>query len=378
MRLDSVQALRAVAALGVLVFHLYEQQRLVVEASLERVAAQAEMGLIAGLWANGYSGVDLFFVISGFIMIFITADTPPGRDSVWQFVKSRVRRIYPLWWVFCLLLMAYYWIQFGSPFDQGQILGGADPVAYLVNSFLLIPQESFPIYGQGWTLVHEMYFYFVFAALLFLPRRIRYWGLAGWAVTTAGFVMAGFAAPRAQNYLGLIGSMHTFQFLAGAVVGMLLVHRRIVMPRTMLAIGVGLTLLALSFYSDGHAHLMTYGRIFVYTLPFALVIYGLVGLEMQNGLRVPAWIVRVGDWSYSLYLCHSLVLTVIVRALPTIRSWMPEPVAALLEIGTPGPWDNLTFALIGTVASLACAAIFYVLVERPFSKLLRRTRQISP
>ena len=157
MRLHALQYLRALAALAVVYSH---------------AALQVE-GYLPLLPQVGGFGVDVFFVISGFIMVWIAKpEDTPGR-----FVVNRVRRVVPLYWFFTLL-MAGLLLLAPSVFKSATF-----DIGELVLSLAFVPFEStsypgwlYPIVAPGWSLNYEMYFYALFAASLALAPR---WRVAG-------------------------------------------------------------------------------------------------------------------------------------------------------------------------------------------------------
>jgi len=167
-RLSSIQALRGIAALLVLVFHIAEIQRSVIGTGPDTI-------WLSGWWNGGYSGVDLFFVISGFIMVYVTQNKAGSWRHSLQFLYARIVRIYPVWWVFSGIMALYFWQAYGVPADieRANISGGLG--AYLLRSVLLLPQAAVPVLGLGWSLIHEVYFYLVFALILCVPRRYLVW-----------------------------------------------------------------------------------------------------------------------------------------------------------------------------------------------------------
>lgn len=354
--LYSIQALRGIAALLVLFFHIFE---------LQSLTPGNPKDLIDGPWARGYAGVDLFFVISGFIMVYITDARQGSLANAGRFIANRVTRIYPLWWLLCAILAAYYILTTGravSPDLSGRINGDG---LYLLRSFLLIPQDVPPINGLGWTLIHEMYFYVIFAVLLLLPARARYFGLWIWGVVTALLFGFGFAAYQAGSVLQLGASLLTLEFLAGAGAAWLILRGYVFAPKLCLILGIICAICALLFYKERGQDLMLWGRVAVYTLPFALIIYGAVALERAGRLSVPRALIRLGDWSYSLYLSHLLVLGVIIRILPKVSDSL-APTAA-------GITGNLIFIGLGLGAAIGAAALFYYGAERPLLRLMRRS-----
>ena len=97
---------------------------------------------------------------------------------------------------------------------------------------------------------------------------------------------------------------------------------------------------------------------------FALILYAVVNLEQKPAIRaaIPAALVRLGDWSYSLYLCHLLMISAIARLyFPTF--------------GQPGVWDNLGFLVISSVAAILASALTYALFERPIVSQTRKLRR---
>ena len=104
-------------------------------------------------------------------------------------------------------------------------------------------------------------------------------------------------------------------------------------------------------------------RTIFYGLPVALLIYGLVALELDRGLRVPKFMVHLGDWSYSLYLCHTLSISAIGRATYTLFD--------------PGPIVTPAYLILVTIGTILVSALTYYFFERPSIKFFRRWRPRS-
>ena len=113
-------------------------------------------------------------------------------------------RIYPLWWLFAAATAGYFLIATGVPWDAEMLanfdLSGTE---HLLKSFLLIPHEAFPVLTLGWTLMHEMYFYLVFAALLLLPQAYRGPALIGWGVLIVIAMLSGATGFYADTLFAL-------------------------------------------------------------------------------------------------------------------------------------------------------------------------------
>lgn len=294
----NLQSLRGAAAMLVVLFHL--------------VSIEANYGhghrWLSEAWTVGMSGVDLFFVISGFVMATITRSTFQRAGAWRRFLVHRVTRIYPLYWFFSLLVLAVFLVR---PDMFKRSLGGGE--VDLLGSFLLLPQDGLPLLMVGWTLIHEMYFYLVFALLLFFPERrlVPLLGLWAGAVVCANLLLPASAGAT----LHLVAHPLTLEFISGCLAA-LLIHRGVARAGW-LCLGTGIAAWLAGYFL--HVHLgrglepSAWMRVLLFGAPAALVVYGLVALEMCHGLVLPRWTVRLGDASYSLYLSHVLVMGALAR-----------------------------------------------------------------
>jgi exopolysaccharide production protein ExoZ len=164
-RLDSIQVLRALAALLVLFAHLWSM--------LGPFGVQDAVPT----FNLGAAGVDLFFAISGFIMVYTSELLfgQPGARAT--FLVLRISRIVPLYWSLTTAVLFQY---------HRFIIPPSFSIANVIWSYLFIPSANdnhipVPILSAGWTLNYEMFFYFVFSLFIFLPRR--------WAVVIVTLVM---------------------------------------------------------------------------------------------------------------------------------------------------------------------------------------------
>lgn len=147
-KLDSIQALRAVAAFAVVVHHVGLTLNSYYPAPLS-----STLTLLTGL---GAAGVDLFFVISGYIIFRSTSKLESGFSSARSFLRKRVLRIYPAYWIWTSVLLLM-WIG-GLALKSHQY-----SFSVIAGSYLLVPVTRadgslHPVLDQGWTLSFEMYF----------------------------------------------------------------------------------------------------------------------------------------------------------------------------------------------------------------------------
>jgi exopolysaccharide production protein ExoZ len=371
MKLRTVQMLRAIAALAVLVCHLH---------SIESTKAVGTP-LISELWINGAAGVDLFFVISGFIMVWVAGEGPLGPKAASQFLFARIARIYPLWWLFAGAMALYFFATYGQAWDPERIGGGLDEgVTHLVKSVFLLPQAEHPVLGVGWTLVHEMYFYVVFALMVLLvPAKYRLLALLVWGIVVASGAVAGLSDKTAKNFVELAFYPMSIQFLLGALTAYAVkAGWRKLAPFTAVLGLVSLIVVFVTFnfktggalvapfeLADPSAFTLGWGRTLMFGIPAALLLHGLVCLELDKGIGryIPTLAVRIGDWSYALYLCHILLLSAVAR--------IYFPLVGNVEGRV---LDNLGFILVAATASILVSWMTYELFEKPVIGWYRKAR----
>ena len=299
-RLNSIQALRGIAAILVLFFHIAEFQRQMVGVN------SPDLVLLNGVWNQGWAGVDLFFVISGFIMVYVTRNTGRSLTDIRTFLWARMTRIYPLWWVCCSVLALYFFITYGMVEAPDRVSSKQEAWAFFARSMMLIPQERLPLLTLGWTLIHELFFYLVFAAILCAPRKLLPKLLALWVgITLLGYFFVGPHISRGPIF-DLIMSPLSLEFIFGAFAGILVIKRRLILPKSIFVMGMVLSALSLFLFPFPEATDLS--RIIVFILPMSALVYGATCLDIEGKFKTPAILVHLGNWSYSIYLTHYLVL----------------------------------------------------------------------
>jgi len=229
-KLVSLQVLRAIAAIMVAVGHLYGiDQRFFGEPVL---SASAQFG---------FAGVDLFFVLSGFVMVHLTRFGAGSASIVPAFLFARIARIYPMWWI-ALGAISIVWM-----IRPGWVFASISGAPNFLADFALWPHQRPPLLAVGWTLIHEMYFYCAFALLLLLPARRLVSGLIGWMVmVTIGNFWLTFdsTAIEASPMVTLITHPLTLDFGFGAAVGLFAARGLRPMPQVLIGFGVAWALVA--------------------------------------------------------------------------------------------------------------------------------------
>ena len=332
--LVNIQALRALAALMVVLYHLKEMG--------------AALGVPPGYLSFAALGVDLFFVISGFIMVFTTdAATTSGT----RFLKNRIARVVPLYWVMTLFVFA---IGLLAP----ELLQRTRAVPLdLIRSLFFIPYvrgdgHMWPVLFLGWSLNYEMFFYLVFAVSLGLGGRR--WHLPIAVAVIVALVTAGLLfRPEPRTIASFYVSPKMLEFAAGMLIARIFPLLPGMRFGGMAALVAGFLWLFVTplFVSSYYATYSALGA-------SSLILLG--ALAGERGGLVARWplIILLGDASYSLYLVHPLVTQAIITLWRRIAASDPSYAA-------PG-------IVAGLVISAVAGVVCYRLVEKPLSRVARR------
>jgi len=335
----SIQYLRGIAAIGVVLTH-------------------ASLGTRWNGGLNlGSAGVDIFFVISGFVMWFVTSAKPrtPG-----EFLYQRIVRIVPIYWFFTLLLAATT-VLFPSAFSLLRVT-----TQEVVLSLFFVPHYSsstgrmLPILAQGWTLNFEMFFYALFTLFLFLSPFKRFIGL----ISTLGILSVIGTMYSGSNALLVTYTSPLFlEFIGGVVIGRAwelgwLPSRQV--GYTITSIGL-IAFVVVSSWPLIET-IETY-RVLMWGIPAFLTVLGLTSVEFSGGIFNSTVLRILGDSSYSIYLIHPFVISVVKK----MASILPDGLN-FIQQGT------LTFILVSATLATIAGVIFYFMIEREIIFRLRRRR----
>lgn len=330
---DGVQALRFLAALLVVISHSFFYTN-------ERLGAGE-----VGEWANGAHGVDIFFVISGFVMIVSSHNLIAVPQGWLKFAVQRVTRIVPLYWTATSIKLLVMLL--GA---SGLVLHADLNILNVLKSYFFIPYEKLngkfqPLLAVGWTLVFEMFFYFVFTLGLLLKVNIY---LFVWATM---IVCAGLSLLRPVHYSVWMFFFDpiVLEFCYGMIVGYLTLKQRFLGALSAIFIIV-ITALLLIFLPGS-----SLSRAFDAGIPAALLVYSIVSIEPRIRDRIPKSFLFFGAASYSLYLFHPLFLPVIPVLLNKIQIH-----------------NVMVSVMLCILSSLVVAASAYRIIELPIIHAFRR------
>ncbi|MGL4637414.1 MAG: acyltransferase family protein [Beijerinckiaceae bacterium] len=342
--LPSIQILRAVAALAIVVHHALHDADLLARKAGSSFAWQNVFPLSAG--------VDLFFVISGFVMVYATQSAFGSAHSILPFLKRRAARIVPIYWVATLLFLI---VTFSGIAAASRAVPAWGEIA---ASFFFIPYMRpdaliQPVFGLGWTLNYEVFFYIIFA--LFLPLQ-RPQAVACVVATLMALVVIGHFVPPSQTIPHFWTRPIILEFGYGVILGHMALEgirptRKLALVLVMSAIG----LLAAGQYLPQPLQ----ERSFAFGLPAALLVLAALGLDdavrdnpLSNSLS------RFGDASYALYLLHPFAL----KGLAIVGGAKITAISPLL------------FVAIGVTLSCIVAMMVWRWFEKPLTKALQGSK----
>ncbi|HVA15770.1 MAG TPA: acyltransferase [Stellaceae bacterium] len=342
--LVNVQALRALAAFLVVFVHIDVLARL--------------CGFPANSTAFGNAGVDLFFVISGLIMVVTTAEKP---QPAYEFIRGRITRIVPLYWTITLIVVA---IALLAPTLLQSTTAGPREI---LDSLAFIPYQRpdgavHPIVFVGWTLNYEMLFYLIFSIGMLLPKRTL--GLWFVLIVLAVAAIAGLILHPANT----IGAFYTapiiLEFGAGICLGLMLTSRRFSNSRHVRYPAIVVAIVAFGFMLAGPTLWPNLDRAWSAGIPAFLIVGSALALEI-SGIKLNAkWLQLLGAASYSIYLTHFFVTQVFAKiALHLSRFGIPIIIAI-------GVGAFAVVALVGIVAHLR--------LELPLTMIARQLTKRRP
>jgi exopolysaccharide production protein ExoZ len=308
----------------------------------------------SGSFQIGSTGVDIFFVISGFVMALSVSSS---RPSPYEFIQNRIVRIVPLYWVATAIVAILSF--------AGLMVIGCPQISWhrILSSLAFLPLQgsggsiSDPVLFVGWSLKYEMMFYVGFALSLLLPRAtslpimmIAILGSWLWQISSA--------SPAAQY----LGADIVLAFAEG--IGLYFIPRSVIASKRMVISGLlagGLLMATIDlpdFRPAEHPHILV--------ILGASLIVGSAIIGENAGLAVRRGVMtRLGDASYALYLFHPLVLQILMKI------WL----VLHLQNGMIG---LCAFVPLAIIASCLSADMIYRYVERPMLRALKRRKAALP
>ncbi len=311
-------------------------------------------------WWNGAAGVDIFFVISGFVMAVSSLGKGAGPGAARRFLERRIVRVYPLYWLITTLLVLKISLGFVRSAEGLHHI----PPVFALCSYLLIPAHSpagdiKPILAPGWTLSFEMFFYLCFGVALYFRRSVP----ITLTIVLGTAAILGIFRTDAWPAVTTLFSPLLLEFLAGLWLG-----RALQAGRTLsMHVGAPVAVLAL---------------VVLLAVPspppiFQHIEWAVCGLCLVQGAvicdamltAVPRFALLLGDASYSLYLTHAPLLGFYTFALKHLHVLVP---------GRTRVADEAITLLASLIPSLIVGIACYRLVESPMNDRIRRLLHLRP
>ncbi|EAW1825436.1 acyltransferase [Salmonella enterica subsp. diarizonae] len=317
-KLNSLQALRGIAALLVVLFHYR---------GFLNDGAKGNPTIWDKVFSPGIIGVDIFFIISGFIMVYTTWNYMRGKASLVRFLLNRVIRIIPLYYL-CLViafLLEGAMSTFHYPDKVQNILSALTFTLYKTSTPPLYIDDG-GTYNIRWTLNYEIYFYLVFALCLLVKHRVLALVTWGILVTSIIPVIAGYQPainvqgdPFSSPYFGFLTNPLLLEFIIGVIVGWLYIKIKQNSPSRKIDLLSGISAIVLLVYIVWGIYT---GNIHALDRKSSLVL-GLFVLALTLGesfllALIPRFLTYVGNISFSLYLLHSAVGLAVVKRVGAI------------------------------------------------------------
>ncbi|MEH3122981.1 MAG: acyltransferase [Sphingomonas phyllosphaerae] len=330
--LGNVQILRGVAAVMVLVAHALDQF------TNHPIAGMTPLRNLPGIvWGNG---VDIFFIVSGFIMLYLANGHFAEAGYPAEFMKRRIIRVVPPYWVITSLMVM------AALFASGAVNHGIPSWGYVVASYLFFPMARadgviHPIMSLGWTLNYEFFFYALFTAALFFPQRKALIGLS--AVFIALVLVHPFMPHGALSFWT---NPIILNFLVGLGLAQLFI-RNVEIPTPVAILFV--VLCVVFFVTDPFAPL--FGARSVIVPATLLAAAGILG----KSVNWPRVALAIGDASYSIYLTHPFTLNILTMV------WRKAGL----------PLSSVLYFLCLMLGSLAVGYVAFLWMEKPLINGLR-------
>jgi exopolysaccharide production protein ExoZ len=344
--IEGIQWLRAVAALMVVMFHA----RLSVKGS-------------EGWPAFGAAGVDIFFIISGFVMAHTmrhlapSSSLPQRLTEAGDFVRKRLARVVPLYWV------ALMWTA-RRDIAQGTVnLDLLKDIAFVPHPNTSYPDQLWPMMIQGWTLNYEMFFYALFAlSMLFgRPRTIVLLAGLGLLVALGPFLLAATSSADPSTWVSAASRFYTDNILLEFGLGVLLQQavQRWHQPRWQRVVYIAWALLGFVLLALGHDRAP---RALTQGLPAMLIVWA--SLAACRGLRSRV-LELLADASYAIYLFHWASF----GAVKPIAAWLTR-----IDAYSAGPQalQVTVLMLLHLTVAIVSGVLVHLWIERPLVRVAQQ------
>jgi peptidoglycan/LPS O-acetylase OafA/YrhL len=342
-KLNLLQVYRGIAALLVVMVHITKM-------SAERL----NQVTFFNLFQIGWSGVDYFFVLSGFIMVYVHRSAIGKKNQLKSFLVKRAVRIYPIYWIITLTLWCLFLVIPGFVNNNQDLSLG-----YVIRSLLLIPQKEQPLLEVGWTLIYEINFYLLFSLAIWLKPKHSVPILSGWLLVTILHYRKIVKFPQELFLLETVFGEMNLELVLGCLAGYIVIkyNNNIGKYRwTLFGIAnLGYVISLGIFVASGK---IPFGRIPTFGVLAALLIIAATSIDLKDSPKIPDILIFLGEASYSIFLTHVPVISAITK---------------IVQGANLGKYFDGFFApALLAVFAVVFGCIFYSLIEKPLTVFLRQ------
>jgi peptidoglycan/LPS O-acetylase OafA/YrhL len=302
--LNSIQFLRGFAALAVVIHHTGGYVKRYYEPTL----------LFGDHFSLGFAGVDLFFVISGFIIHFTSKKYLNNPSKLNEYLKKRFIRVFPIYWIVTTTLFFLSWLLVKILQKNIFSIGYPETTLAYLKTYTLFPLH-FAINPATWTLSYELFFYVCFAIVI-VSKRLWIIPAIIMAVSFFNiFVDVSEVAYIDLNYYNFVFSGYNFEFLFGVLIYWFYEKIDLSNLISVILLLISAFIIVVFGYSVGDYD--SYRRVLTFGFPSGFILIALLNLEKNKAISFPKFTIILGDASYALYLIH-FPMMLLLNKLPQI------------------------------------------------------------
>jgi exopolysaccharide production protein ExoZ len=285
-------------------------------------------------------------------MVYVHRSAIGKPDQLKSFLVKRAVRIYPIYWIITLIVLVFFLVIPG--FANSQDLGWDK----IIISLLLLPSPDLPILNVGWTLIYELYFYFLFSIAIWFKPKYSVPILSSWLFGTILHYLKIVKFPDSAFLLNLVFGNMNLEFVLGCLAGYIVIkfgsqvskNRWIFFGVANLGYVVLLVILATTE--------LEIDRISSFAVLAAILIIGSASIDLKEAPKVPQILTYLGDASYSIFLTHGPLISATTK---------------VLQKANLGKYFDSFFApaLVALIA-VVIGCLFYSLIEKPLTVYLRK------
>ncbi len=337
--INSIQFLRGLAAFVVVVYH--------IGGYIKRYFTITFLG---DFFDFGFAGVDLFFVISGFIIHFTSKNYLDNPSTLGKYLKKRLLRVYPIYWIVLTVLFGLSW--FITLILQKDVFNTGYP--YTISAFLqtyFLTPLHFAINPVTWTLSYELFFYLCFS-LLIISRRLSFIPILLILVSLYNII---FIHDEYRKHFNFVFSGYNLEFMFGFLIYQF--YDKIKFQNWISVLLIVISLAIIIHYGYDIIDYDYQKRVLTFGVPSAFLLIAMLNLENNQAIRIPSFTITLGDASYVLYLIH-FPLLLLMNKIPSIIGWEVSNLVAVLY--------NIFIIIITVLISI----FIHKKIEKPLSKYL--------